>query len=308
MGKILIKLVLTGTFILLFFSSVFSKNIAIFSWENDGLAEKGFRDEIIKQFPDVRFYTFPCGKRDFLLDEYVGFFNRIYFDMIFVNGIIPAKALSKLGIPMIFYLKTDPVKEGLIADMKIPKSNATGITTKIPLIKQINALSEIKKIKKIGILREKADEDYFRSYEELKRLSDFFGFSAVELVVSGLLTEGSVLKDSALKDIDAIYIPYSQIPGVEVLDMINKNKIPTLSENQELVINNGALIAIVVDDYRGGRFAGKKAVDILSGGDSQNIPVTDIEHFMVVVNLSTASKIGIKIPVKFLIIADKIVR
>lgn len=297
------KHIFLGIMVLLAFNIAFAGNIAVFSWEVDGLAEKGFRDEVLNEFPDTRFYSFPCNKNMTLVKTYMGFFKDIPFEMIFVNGIIPAKALSSLNIPMIFYLKTDPVKEGLIADMKLPKSKATGITTKIPIIEQIKALYEIKKFNKIGILKEKKDVDYIKSYDEISRISLFFDFSLLEISVSEILFD-----DTILEKVDAVYIPYSQIPGVEVLDLINKAGIPSLSENQEYVTNQGALIAIVVDDYRGGRFAGKKGKEILLGKAPESTPVLNIEHFMFVVNLNTASKIQVEIPVKFLIIADKIVR
>lgn len=297
------KHIFLGIMVLLAFNIAFAGNIAVFSWEMDGLAEKGFRDEVLNDFPDMRFYSFPCNKNMTLVKTYIEFFRDIPFEMIFVNGIIPAKALSSLNIPMIFYLKTDPVKEGLIADMKLPKSKATGITTKIPIIEQIKALYEIKKFNKIGILKEKKDVDYIKSYDEISRISRFFDFSLLEISVSEILSD-----DTILEKVDAVYIPYSQIPGVEVLDLINKAGIPSLSENQEYVTNQGALIAIVVDDYRGGRFAGKKGKEILLGKAPESTPVLNIEHFMFVVNLNTASKIQVEIPVKFLIIADKIVR
>jgi len=74
------------------------------------------------------------------------------------------------------------------------------------------------------------------------------------------------------------------------------------------VRKRGALLALVVDGYRAGRLAARKAVYILKKGEIPENPIDSIEHFLFVVNLMTASRLGVQIPMPYLIIADQIIR
>ncbi|MDK2792648.1 MAG: hypothetical protein PWQ25_1511 [Deferribacteres bacterium] len=294
-------------FILLFLlKSAYSQNIAIVSFDQDGLIEKGFRDEILLHFPEARFYTFGCSKDIKLLRSYYPFIKKINPDILFVNGKEALKDIYKHKIfskTVIFHIKGNPVKENFIADVSLPAINATGVSTEISILEQIKVIRQLKKLRKLGVLKLEEDSEYLSSISEIRRLSAFFDFAVEEIPVSKLLKDESIING-----IDVVYIPYTQIPGIETIDIINRHKIPSLAENDSYVLNQGVLLALVVDEYRSGRFAGQKAVKILKGASAKTMPVTLIEHFMVVLNLATAKKIEYQVPIKFLIIADKIVR
>ncbi|MCB4203992.1 hypothetical protein LF845_03340 [Deferribacterales bacterium Es71-Z0220] len=293
-------------FYILFATSAFCQNIVIISYNMDGLIEKGVRDEILGRYPDARFYTFACTKNIEILRSYYPFIQKINPDMIFVNGKEAVKDIYNSHLfhkEIVFHIKGDPVRENIVASNVLPVAHLTGVTTEISILEHIKVLLQMKKFKTLGVLKQSVDNEYLSSVTEIKRLSKFFNFNVKEVSVKDI-TKGK----NILNDVDIIYIPYSQIPGIEIIDYINKKKIPTLSENDYFVLKHGALMALVVDEYRAGRFAGQKAVKVLSGAKASNIPITKIEHFMVVVNLDTAKKINYQIPTKFLIIADKIVR
>lgn len=291
---------------LFFVTEAFCQKIVIVSYNMDGLIEKGVKDEILNEYPDSRFYTFACAKNIEILKSYYSFIQEIDPDMIFVNGKEAVKNIYNSHIfdkEIVFHIKGDPVKENIVASNPLPVAKLTGVTTEISILEHIKVLLEMKKFKTLGVLKQHVDNEYLSSVIEIKRLSKFFHFDVKEISVKDIV-EGKNILDN----IDIIYIPYTQIPGVEIIDYINKKKIPTLSENDYFVLKHGALMALVVDEYRAGRFAGQKAVKVLRGAKASTLPITKIEHFMVVLNLDTAKKIDYQIPTKFLIIADKIVR
>ncbi len=279
----------------------------LFEWENDGAVEKGFRDGILAEYPDTRFYTYGTGGDSRLLKMHLNSAKKRLPEIYFAKGLPIIDVLMKHNneeIPIIFVMYKDPVQNGVVASRKQPAGNTTGITTKIPIQQQLKSLKEITNFKKLGILKINESPAYDYSLTELKRLERFMNFKVIEIKNTGIESLYNSLTSSPL---DAIYIPQVKNLDSEILMLLNRLKIPTISEDASLV-KQGVLLALVIDEYRAGQFAAKQAVRIINGEKPSEIPVLAIEHFMVVVNLKTASKIKVNIPLSLLIIADKIIR
>ncbi|WP_022850722.1 ABC transporter substrate-binding protein [Limisalsivibrio acetivorans] len=293
-------------FCLLLSFSAHAKNFLLFSWENDSLIEKGFRDGIIREFPEARFYTFGCNRDEELMEQYLDYAVTIPDRFYLASSLEAIKAVRRKDpdAPKVFVMVQDPVEEGIVASRKQPSAKATGVSTKIPIQEQLNALRNITDFKTLGILKQLEDHDYLYSLSELERLSDFLGYHVVEIPYPYF---GNVNERLEEYKPDVVYIPGSVRVSSEVLASIHAKGIPTISENASLV-EKGVLLALVIDQYRAGRFAARLSTEVINGNPIEETPVLAIEHFMVALNIRTAERIGLNIPISLLIIADRIIR
>ncbi len=109
---------------------------------SDGPVERGFRDGIINELPDARFYTFGAGGDLNLFRRQLEVSRSLDSDLIFTNGQIPTKELLKskdlpaLVFVSIQYQFQDELFEG------VDFSGSTGIKTNIPIEKHLTAMKK----------------------------------------------------------------------------------------------------------------------------------------------------------------------
>ena len=111
--------------------------------------------------------------------------------------------------------------------------------------------------------------------------------------------------------VDAVYFPADSMTkslGKEIMALVNEFKIPSLSAVESMVPEDGALLGLVPNYYELGRLAAAKALKILQGKKPADIPSSALDHFQMSVNLKTAQKIAVQIPMSILVMANKIVR
>ena len=282
----------------------FSFNMMIMEMDLDGLVEKGFRDGILLEKPDTRFYTFGANNSPDLLKMQIQSSLKYKPSIFFTRGLKSVKILSeelKNQFPIVFVMIQDPVKNEIIASRKSPEVNITGVTTKIPVLQQLKVMKKIRHFKHLGIIVNKSKSNS-PSIKQIHQLEKFLDFRSIEISyenIESLYDELFSLKP------DFIYIPSNVKINDEVIQLINRLKIPSVSENAEWV-KKGVLLSLVTDDYKAGRLAAKQALNILKGKSASKIPVSEIQHFMVTVNIKTAKEINIQISIPLLVIADKI--
>ena len=282
----------------------FPFNVMLMEMDLDGLVEKGFRDGILLENPDTRFYTFGANNNPDLLKMQIKSSLKYKPSIFFTRGLKSVKILSKElenQYPIVFVMIQDPVKNEIIASRKSPETNITGVTTKIPVLQQLKVMKKIRPFRYLGIVVNKIKTNS-HSVKQIHQLENFLDFRAVEIPYENI--ESFYDKLSNQKP-DFIYIPSNVKINDEVIQLINRLKIPSVSENSKWV-EKGVLLSLVIDDFKAGRLAAKQALDILKGKPTSKIPVSEIQHFMVTVNIKTAKKINVQIPLPLLVIADKI--
>lgn len=283
----------------------YADNIVMLGLKADGSVERGFRDGIINELPDARFYTFGSGGDMSIFRMQLEASRKFDTDIYFTNGQIPTKELlkDKTMPPVVFVSVQYPFQDELFDGVDF--TNSAGIKTDIPIRKLLTAMKKVVDFKHLGVLKTDNNRNYEYSIKEIREMSDDIGFSITELTTDDLFVLNRQLAE---KKPDAVYIPAHGNVDVKMFDIIKAHNIPTIAEDTEDVRKRGALLALVVDGYRAGRLAARKAVDILKKGEIPENPIDSIEHFLFVVNLMTASRLGVQIPMPYLIIADQIIR
>lgn len=287
-------------------------SIAIFSWQLDSPAEIGFREGVLRAYPNARFYTYCAAEDPQILETFLEAAARRRHDLYYVSGTMAALQVlaRETQKPVIFTMVLAPVEEGVIASWDASENNATGISNQVPVLNQLKTLKRIVDFQRLGVIYNPTSPDARHQVREVERLQSFLNFSMVRIPVGGP-TQAMDLDLAARGELDAIFLtqdPLIERLGHSIVAQINAAGLPSLAADMTLVTRRGALLGLVPDKYRIGRLAAFSALRVLDGTPPARIPSRSLDFFMVVLNLRTASALEVQVPFSLLVIADTIVR
>jgi putative ABC transport system substrate-binding protein len=85
-----------------------------------------------------------------------------------------------------------------------------------------------------------------------------------------------------------------------IMTALNRHRIPSVVIIPEMVKENGALISLGPDYSKLGELAGMSALDLFRGKKPAEIPIKRVQNLNITVNLKTADKLGINLPIQLL--------
>ena len=241
-------------------------------------------------------------------------------DLIISGSNIATRELKKLttSIPIVFLDIGIPA--GLIENVREPEANITGVTGGgVEFVgKRLELLKEAAPgIKKVII----SPDINFPNYPLfIKNLSEASGKLGVEIVeIPSKNIKDFILRSETIiskKNGDAFIFfsgPNNALNDTEdrkrIVDLLKKEKLPSITHNMELAANQGILIGYGV--YRGdvGREAAILADRVLKGTPIKSLPIiSPLKSLVLEVNLETAKEIGVVFPEGFLLRVNKIYR
>ncbi|MDU5952472.1 MAG: ABC transporter substrate-binding protein [Clostridiales bacterium] len=205
---------------------------------------------------------------------------------------------QKSDTPQVFIAVSQPVKAGLLSDMKKPDKNATGTQNPIPVEGIFNLAKELKPdIKTVGILYSANEVNSNATAKDAKAQLEKMGLKAVERTVSNS-SEVKQTADSLAAETDAIFVPNDSLIQdaiALVVDAANAHKIPILGSSK-VMVDGGALLSVAIDDVNTGAQSARLAIEVLNGKAVADVPAIAINGDMVDVNMAAAEKLGISIP------------
>jgi putative tryptophan/tyrosine transport system substrate-binding protein len=241
--------------------------------------------------------------------EVISEFVRLNPDVIVTHGqsnIVAAKEATS-AIPIVFALATDPVASGFVASLARPGGNATGLSIQgTDLVgKRLELLREV-----VPSLRRLAIMSDFRNPEmaEAEAAARMLGLEVTTLPLrkpEDITPAFGTLKGTA----DALYVgadPLVNSSRVRINILALGTRLPTMHGFREAV-ELGALLSY------GPNFADlfRRAADyvdkILRGMKPAELPVEQPTRFDLVINLTTATALGLTIPEAFLLRADEMI-
>lgn len=287
-------------------------NIAMITWRGETIAEKGFIDELDHSGYDILLTKFHADQDDARLHKIIIKIQSNSVDLIYVFGTTATKVvLAKIKeIPVVFNIVTRPVDSGIIASWESSKNNATGASNKVSVIHQLKTLKKVVDYKTLGIIYNPKEQNSIIQRNNVKRLEQRFGFSLKDFKISG---ESDILQTLSQLNtrVDAVFIPADSMIkslGKKIITMVNSYKIPSFSAVESMVPEDDVLLGFVPKYYELGRMAGKKAILILDGQKPRDIPSSVLDYYNISVNMQTARKINIQIPMSILVMANQIIR
>lgn len=246
------------------------------------------------------------------IDEFAAEFVRLNADVIVTAGwAVHALKRATSDIPIVFAVATEPVRGGLVASLRRPGGNVTGLSVQQTDLagKRIELLREIAPgLHRLAVL---ANADYFESMLELAEVESIgrsFGLDVSRFVVRS--ADEIAYGFAALKGrADALYVIVDGLINanrVRINSLALDARLPTVWIAKEY-LEGGALLSYGPNFADMFRRAASYVDKILRGAKPADLPIEQPTKFELVVNLKTAKSLSLKISDSMLLRADEII-
>ena len=265
----------------------------------DELSENGFKDsENIKiEFKNAQGNAADCHS---IANQFVSDKKDLILAIATPAALSVANATTE--IPIVATAITNFETAGLVKSHQKPETNVTGVSDLAPVSKQIGLIKELlPNAKTVGILYSSGEPNSQYqanlAIEECKKLN-----LAAKTYTFSQSSELQSVIESSKGAIDALYAPTDNMVASNV-DVIVKSsieyKIPFICCDRAYV-QKGALGAYFVNYEEIGKLSGQQVIKILKKLENpQNLPIGYLNENKLILNATTARKIGLIIPSKF---------
>jgi putative ABC transport system substrate-binding protein len=225
---------------------------------------------------------------------------------------LAAKAATAT-IPIVFGVAENPVSIGLVANLARPGGNATGINFFLGEVvaKRLGLLRElVPKAVRLGVLVNPANgltaEATLRDIPEAARTLGL----QVQVLKASTGTEIDAGFSAMVRDrADALFIApdaFFVSRRVQFATLAARDRVPTSCANREMV-EAGLLMSYGVNIADMFLQVGIYTGDILKGTKPADLPVLQSTKFEFVINLQTATALGIEVPLPVQQLADEVI-
>lgn len=216
------------------------------------------------------------------------------------------------SIPIVFALGSDPVKDKLVTSLNRPGGNITGATFFSNLLasKRFELLKElVPNAKVIAMLLNPKNTNAEFEITEAQKAASALG---LQIILLKATTEGDIENTFAnlpQQHVDALLIAGDALflnQRKQIAELAGRNGVPTSFPNRDQAVAGGLMSygASITDTWRQvGNYVGR----ILKGENPADLPVQQPTKFELVVNLTTAKALGLKIPQTLLVTADEVI-
>jgi putative ABC transport system substrate-binding protein len=239
-------------------------------------------------------------------------FVRLKVDVIVTSGppVFAAKQATSV-IPIVFATVADPLGSGLVASLARPGGNVTGLSLTSPELasKRLELLREVVPgLRRLAIM---ANADYppaVRELDEVDTAAHPLGIETIALKIrqaADIAPAFEALNDRA----EALYVVGEALTSanqVRINSFALAARLPTMLLNRAR-LETGGLMSYGPNFPSLYRRAGDFVDKILRGAKPADIPVEQPTKLDLVINLTTAKAIGLKIPEAFLLRADELI-
>ena len=209
-------------------------------------------------------------------------------DMIITYGAPATLTVMKQtsSIPILFAGVYDPKA------MNIVGKNATGISSKISVVKLLENMKLIKDFKTLGIVYNKSEKDTILQVMEVKKLEAKMGFS------SRLYDARKKGFDTKINNVDAVLLTTSCTAMCTVTSLVNVARKQKLLTGSTITggEDHGIIFTMSADPTEQGRVVGEMAQMLLNGHLLSSIPLREPKEIGVTVNSAEAAKLGLTVP------------
>lgn len=238
-------------------------------------------------------------------------------NLIFTTGTRstqPAVEIVK-EIPVIFTAVYDPVGAGIVKSLEHPGGNFTGTHCAVPTEAQVKTIMRVlPDAKSIGIVYTKNEANAELQTQEFKKACESLGLKVLTSTVSLECKTADEIAEATKKLVGKVDVLVGHQDtsisryGKGMLDVARENKIPTYVTLTQL-LDIGGVFSLGIDFKALGTISGEQAVKILRDNmKPSDIPVATDKNYSLIINLAAAKEIGLKMPLKVLKSASKLMR
>jgi putative tryptophan/tyrosine transport system substrate-binding protein len=238
---------------------------------------------------------------------------RLNVDVILTHNTPPPLAAKQATsvIPIVFATAGDPVGSGIVASLARPGGNITGLSSEIPDAagKKLELLREV--VPGLHRLATLADVNNPYATLDVRKINQ--AARALGIEIANFEIRRSEELDSTFEMLkgrtDALYVlpvPLLFANRVRMNTLALGARLPTLHGGREYV-EAGGLMSYGPNWPSMWRRAADLVDKILRGAKPADIPVEQPTEFNLVINLTTAKALGLRIPDKLLAIANEVI-
>jgi putative ABC transport system substrate-binding protein len=235
--------------------------------------------------------------------------------LIIATGGSPAALAAKAAtstVPIVFSTDGDPVKEGLVASLNRPESNATGISILTSALgsKRLEVFRAA--LAEEGVIAVLVNRSIPTGVDQALDAEQAAGSLGQRIVLVDVARQSEIetkLAELAKTAPSGLLITASPLFMGErwrLIELANRYRIATLGPRRDFAAA-GALMSYgpdLIEPYRQlGQYAGR----ILKGEKPSNLPVQQPTKFDLVINLKTARILGLTVPPSLLARADEVI-
>ena len=280
--------------------------VAMVLWRGETAAEKGFRERLAAspEF-DVVVTAFDANQSTEKLNQILTGLDRKRFRLVYTFGTIVTQAALQQtrDIPIIFNIVQRPVEAGVVASMARPGSRATGASNLVPMDSAFRTLGTLMNIRKLGFIYSSHDPAPRYQLAEIKMLQKRFGFQTYDFPIKGKEDIAATMKQVIDSRVDAVLFPsdsFVKANAGRIISVLNQHRIPSVVVIPEMVRENGALISLGPDYRTLGQLAADNALLVLKGSNPGDLPIRTVPNLSLIINLTTADRLGINAPLQLL--------
>lgn len=233
-------------------------------------------------------------------------------DVIVTNGTsVPVLKRATSVIPIVFAMADDPVGSGLVSNLVHPGGNVTGMSLQSTDLasKRVEILHEaVPNFRRLAIMANANSSEAMLEKHAVEQNARAVGLDVTSLEIrrtQDIAPAFDILKSGT----DALYVVVEGLiaaNSTRIITLATGSHLPTIF-NQRSYVQAGALMSYGPNFSLQFRRTAELVDKILRGAKPGDIPVEQPTKFELVVNVTTANAIGIKIPESFLALADEVI-
>ena len=237
-----------------------------------------------------------------------------------VNVIVAASSPSIVAaskatrtIPIVMPLSSDPVGDGLVASLARPGGNITGLSVMSPELgeKRIQLLKELfpKVSRAMAVLWNPAYVGMRARFEQAQVAAPAVGLTVRSMEVRDARELDAAFEGITREHPEALLIlvdPFTRSQRSRIVEFAAAQRLPAIYESSEFV-DVGGLISYgpnIADQFRRAAIYVDK---ILKGAKPADLPIEQPTSFELVINMSAARALGIKLPESIRLRASRVI-
>jgi len=215
------------------------------------------------------------------------------------------------SIPIVMIINSDPVETGLVASYARPGGNVTGFSPITPELagKRLQLLKEVVPgIRRVAVLWEPIQAK-IPDFRETRVAAQTLGLQLQPLELRNPGEFATVFAAATADPPDAMLIlgsPTTVIYRAKIIDFAAWARFPSMYDKKEFV-TDGGLMAYIPSPVEHGRRTAAYVDRILKGGKPADLPIEQPTRFELVINLKTATALGLTVPPSILARADEVI-
>jgi putative tryptophan/tyrosine transport system substrate-binding protein len=274
-----------------------------------GLAEAGFIEGKNIAF-EYRWARGQFDRLPGLADDLVG-----RSPAVITTNTLPAALAAKAAtstIPVVFVIGEDPIKAGLVTSLNRPSANLTGITNFMNVLgaKRLELASEVvPKAERLALLVNDKNPNAEADTADLRAAADALGRRVLVLTASSDAEIEAAFPSAIEHNIGALFVnidPFFFSRREQLAALAARYRVPTIYPLRDFVVAGGLMsygASFAKAWHQSGAYAGM----ILKGARPADLPVLQPTKIELVINLKTATALGLEIPSTVSARADEVI-